>query len=95
MGERHRLDFKNLEVVAALPSAFHFPEGAEELFKRLAGAEIIRIGAPPTKGIEGGGLIIDYRQKGASEYRRAVFAFTEIGMWLEFDDVLQPLPIGM
>lgn len=85
MIERDRPDFKNMEVVGALPSAFHYPNGGEELFGRLAGADIVRIGSPPTGEVEGGGLILDYREKGSVEIRRAVFAFTELGMWVLHD----------
>jgi hypothetical protein len=85
---RDRPDFKDLEVVPALPSYFHRPEGGEELFAALTGAQIVRIGSPASAGIEGGGLIIDYLPEGSANVRRAVFGFNELGMWTEDDGPL-------
>jgi hypothetical protein len=62
-------------------------EGARQ--RRLAGATIRRIGSPEEKGIEGGGLILDYRRPGDHVVRRVVFGFTELGMWVEWEGPIQ------
>jgi hypothetical protein len=70
-------------VVGALPEARSLPSGGEEICKRLVGATIIRIGGVAEPGIEGGGLIIDYRLPGSTQTSRVLFAFNELGMWVE------------
>lgn len=51
----------------------------------LEGATILQFGAAhPDADVEGGGLVIDYRPKGAWRKKRVVFAFTELGMWVEY-----------
>lgn len=75
---------ENVPVIPAMPS----PDGAggeEQLFSRMAGATIVRIGAPAGSPLEGGGLVIDYRVSGEAELRRVAFAFNENGMWLVYD----------
>ncbi len=51
----------------------------------LRGATIIAIGTLDFSGEkdrpEGGGLVIDYTPKNASDVRRITLAFTETGMW--------------
>jgi hypothetical protein len=59
--------------------------------EELIGATIVSIGTLGFSGgdnpPEGGGLVIDYTPKGASDVRRITLAFTELGMWRH------PLPI--
>jgi hypothetical protein len=70
-------------VVEALPLSRWLPKGEEELFARLRGATIVKLGGTDQCGIEGGGLILDYLI--ADEVRRIVFGFNENGMWVEYE----------
>jgi hypothetical protein len=55
----------------------------------MAGATIVRIGSVNDAGIEGGGLLVDYIPAGQTQIRRVVFAFNELGLWLEWEG---PMP---
>ena len=79
------LDYRELDVIAALPLSRFYPEGGEGLFRAMVGCRIIRIGSTDEDGIEGGGLIIDYVPPNSDRTLRAVFGFTELGMWIEWD----------
>jgi hypothetical protein len=79
------VDYAGLDVVEALPTSLHAPAGGEDLFRRLRGAIIERIGSTGEAGIEGGGLVIDYRVVGDDIAHRVVFAFNELGMWVVHD----------
>ena len=79
------MDYRECTVVEALPASRHYPTGGEELFRRLAGATIIRMGGTGADGLEGGGLILDYCSAGSAQARRVVFAFNENAMWIEFE----------
>jgi hypothetical protein len=83
--------YEKLAIVPALPAGRHYPEGGEDVFRGLLGATIVRVGSTDEDGIEGGGLIIDYRTLGSREVRRVVFGFNENGMWVEYDGSL-PTP---
>jgi hypothetical protein len=75
--------YANAEIVPEEPALF--PSGyGRRLPRKITGATIIRIGRPKEQiaHLEGGGLIIDYRPKGSEKTYRAVFAFTELGMWI-------------
>ena len=85
------VDYRALTVVGALPLARFYPEGASELFDHMTGARILAIGGPAEGDIEGGGLVLDYVPAGADNPHRAVFAFNESGMWVEFDGPLVPI----
>jgi hypothetical protein len=80
------VNYSALNVVEALPGYFHGPAGDEAVFRRLAGASIIRIGSTSDESIEGGGLILDYAIGG--EPYRLVFGFSELGMWIEHDSFM-------
>jgi len=67
-----------------LPEAIRQPVEGGDVFARLVGAEIIRIGTTDPGMFEGGGLIIDYCHTGQMA-RRLVLAFSELGMWVESD----------
>jgi len=84
MVDRPAPDYANVKVVEALPLGVHYPRRAEDVFRRFAGATIVRVGTPEAQGIEGGGLVIDYCALRSSEVERVVFAFTEEGMWIEW-----------
>ena len=77
------MDYAELKVIEALPHYFHPPSGDDEVFRRLAGATILRLGTTQEGGIEGGGLILDYALKGAKH--RLVFGMSELGMWVVYD----------
>lgn len=77
------MDYAKLEITEALPSLFHGPDGAEDVFRRLRGAEIMRLGSTAAEGIEGGGLVLDYKL--SEQTYRLVFAFSELGMWVVYD----------
>jgi hypothetical protein len=49
----------------------------------MRGAEIVKIGSVDDDGLEGGGLLIDYIPRGSDCIRRVVFAFNELGLWIE------------
>src|SRR3954466_13637652 len=50
----------------------------------IIGATIVSFGAAPQEAdIEGGGLIIDYMPKGATEAKRLALGFNELEMWVE------------
>jgi hypothetical protein len=83
-------NYSGLDVVEALPLSRYYPEGGEELLCGMAGATIMRIGSTGEEGIEGGGLIIDYRPSGSMALKRVVFAFNESGLWLEWEGALDP-----
>jgi hypothetical protein len=80
-------DWSNMPVVAALPASLHPAEGGEDVLRRLAGATIVHIGAPETSSFEGGGLVLDYTLPGSTVQHRIIFAFTELGMWIEWDSL--------
>lgn len=86
MVQHGQIDYASLHVLGAAPLAGRYPSGDEGVFKRLAGAVIVRIGAPPPEAIsgriEGGGFIIDYALPGSDAVHRVVFAFNENGMWV-------------
>lgn len=79
MSDRH---FAEAEVLPELPA--RLPSGRGEPFPEgLIGATIDRIGTlPDSCGVEGGGLVIDYRN--GPSVGRVVFGFNELGMWLEY-----------
>lgn len=70
------------QVIPRLPD-WRDPAGAgEHVPTDLVGATILCFGAaPPECGIEGGGLVIDYRSA-EGVVRRLVLAFNELGMWI-------------
>jgi hypothetical protein len=82
------IDYGRLDVIEALPLSRFYPEGGERLFRAMAGAEIIRIGSTDEDGIEGGGLILDYRRSGFDTVNRVIFAFNESGLWVEREGAL-------
>ncbi len=66
-------------VILKWPSLYGRGKAVPE---ELLGATIVAIGTTDEKDRpEGGGLVIDYTPKGASDVRRITLAFTEIGMW--------------
>jgi len=87
------VDFAKIDIVGELPPAGHYTERARDLFARLSNARIVACGAPADADlVEGGGLVIDYIPSGSSETWRVVFAFTELGMWAEFDGLKDSTP---
>ena len=87
IGRERVKKFAALEVVTAFPDSLHGAIEDAEVFRRLAGAEIIRIGAPSKGDFEGGGLIIDYRLHGFAEIHRLILSFNELGMWVTWDSM--------
>jgi hypothetical protein len=79
------VDYAGLKIVEALPDFFAVPTARRDIFRRLAGAKIIRIGSTEGGQIEGGGLLLDYEMNG--KIHRLIFAFSEIGMWVEYDSL--------
>lgn len=91
MGDKDK--FASLAISAELPPAAHYTDRATELFKALQGATIVAIGTPESdEGIEGGGFVIDFTEPGSTQIRRVIFGFTELGMWVEFDGLRDPIP---
>jgi hypothetical protein len=76
-----------MKLIERLPNLFH-PTDGEPVPHQLIGAKIKRIGTLPFgTRIEGGGLVIEYFPAPASELRRMVFAFTELGLWVHSDEL--------
>ncbi|MBY6239802.1 hypothetical protein [Methylosinus sp. Sm6] len=75
---------EEIAVNLRLPDVYH-PEQADHLPPDLIGATILAIGAAPSRwGIEGGGLVIEYRPSGRMFSRRTiVLGNTELGMWID------------
>lgn len=72
------VDYAALDLVQALPDYFHPPSEDETVFRRLAGARVVKIRTPRglvgrEASIEGGGLIIDYELE--AEDHRLVLVF--------------------
>ena len=79
------VDLSQISVTAELPPAGHYTERFHEVFLVLKGAKIVACGAPvDPNAVEGGGFIIDFIPEDSDAVRRVVFAFTELGMWVEF-----------
>ena len=73
----------NLKPLPRLPSRFR-PEHGEPLPDGIIGSTVVGFGgAPASADLEGGGLVIDYIPAGKKKTMRAVFSFTELGMWVE------------
>jgi hypothetical protein len=84
-------DVKNLEIVETLASIFGRSLDKDEQYAIVAneiiGAKVVGIGTPISPSgdlFEGGGLAIDFVKEGSDERRRLIFAFNELGLWLEF-----------
>jgi hypothetical protein len=78
-------DLSRIPICAELPPAGHYTERRHDVFLSLRGAKIIACGAPADpNAVEGGGLVIDFIPEGDTDPRRVVFAFTELGMWVEY-----------
>jgi hypothetical protein len=54
----------------------------------LVGATILQIGTPETKGLEGGGLVINYLLAQETRSRRVVFEFNELVLWTAWEGLL-------
>jgi hypothetical protein len=80
--------YQTMKIIEALPLALHRPEGGEKLLRRMQGAKIVKIGGANEDGIEGGGLLIDYVPISGMETHRVVFAFNELGLWLEWEGLI-------
>lgn len=76
-------DYAALAVVEGMPDYFHGPSSDEDVCLRLSGAKIAKFGSTPEKGIEGGGLILDYKL--GRKQHRLVFGCSELGMWIIYD----------
>jgi FAD/FMN-containing dehydrogenase len=52
--------------------------------RALIGSQIMAIGTlKDDNDIEGGGLVVDFREPGSTTVNRIIFAFNECGMWIE------------
>jgi hypothetical protein len=60
-----------------------FIDEPSEVFASMAGATIVRIGAPTglARTPDGGGLAIEYIPGGETASRTLLIAFNECGMW--------------
>jgi len=78
-----RASLRDAVVIPRLPNWRDAREG-EALPSDLIGARIVHFGAAPQEyDLEGGGLIVDYVPKKGIKIKRLVFAFNELGMWVE------------
>lgn len=75
-----------MQLLDKLPHYFR-PRDGDEVPQQLIGARILRFGTVETekRGLEGGGLVIEYTPKNSRRRRRILFEFTEEGMWTGFD----------
>lgn len=77
-------DLLGASVIPRLPARRDPAVRGDALPEDIIGAIIVRFGAaPPECDLEGGGLIVDYIPKEATEPKRLVLAFNELGMWIE------------
>lgn len=77
------IELSTAEVIPRLPAYFQ-PNQQSILPDDFEGAVIVRLGTIDAgQKVEGGGLVIDYRKPDSNQVRRVVFAFNELGMWLE------------
>ena len=82
-----RTDLRTCGILPTLPSFFAnhrdipIPDG-------LIGSTIISFGAVDSDddAPEGGGLVIEFRRPNAKHTERIVFAFNELGMWVEYPE---------
>ena len=88
--------FSQMKVVERLP---HWRgDGSGDLLPNgLVGASVVRFGTISREDRdgciprpEGGGLVIDYVPKGSRATLRTVFSFSEEGMWIVYNDVVNP-----
>lgn len=75
-------ELAEVDVLPSLPDR-SIARPPEDMPNDLIGAKIIRIGTPAKRGVEGGGLVIDYVTEDSTSSKRIVFAFNERGMWIE------------
>ena len=76
----------SFEIIPYMPSVFRRGEAIPE---KILGAEIRKFGTVPKElDVEGGGLSIEYIPTGEKELRRIIFAFNELGLWVESDEVI-------
>jgi hypothetical protein len=79
-----RRDLSAAAVIPRLPDAFDSARRGDAIPPDIIGATILSFGAAPSElHLEGGGLIVDYIPKGATEANRLVLAFNDCGMWIE------------
>lgn len=69
-----------VKILEVWPSAFGMQEPSE-LFRRLRGATIVRIGILENENLEGGGLAIEYCEASSTESKIAILEFNDAGMW--------------
>jgi hypothetical protein len=75
-------DYRSAEIIESFPRALGRREWErDDLLRHMAGAIIIRIGSIEDADLEGGGLVVDYKPRGANGTVRVVFAFNELGLW--------------
>jgi hypothetical protein len=73
-------------IIPRWPDRFR-PNSGKEVPADLIGAVIVAIGTSEEL-IEGGGLLIDYQPRDSAQVRRLVLAFTETGMWVMRQSIL-------
>ena len=76
------------EIILRLPDRFHRDAG-KDIPEGLIGSKIVSFGTLPSAAVEGSGLAIDVEQSDGQR-RRFVFAFNELGMWVQFTSPDQP-----
>jgi hypothetical protein len=78
-----------IKVVPVLLDVFYYQRG-KPIPEAIVGSTILAFGTIPENntGVEGGGLVIDYLPRDGQRTRRAVLAFTELGMWVGFETEL-------
>jgi hypothetical protein len=76
------------ELIERLPDYFH-PDQGKDIPRTLLGARILRIGTLAERNnVAGGGLVIDFQQAGDRSVRRIIFGFSELGMWVDSEQVI-------
>jgi hypothetical protein len=71
------------EFVEGFPATFQQPA---DLPEGLIGSRILQFGTTCDRGLEGGGLIIDYLPVGRELPVRVILEFNELAMWVSTQD---------
>lgn len=82
MDNERKAMLSTAEVIPRLPDR-HGGSCGDALPDQFEGATIVRFGTFAERTVEGGGLVIEYRQPDSDKVRRVVLAFNELGMWVE------------
>ena len=78
---------KKPKIIPVWPSVYSNPD-ADPVPPNLIGATIIAIGTVNDGYPEQDGLVIDFKPKDSDSVERITLNFTELGMWIHWDEDL-------